>query len=138
MTVSISRPDIMAKLQRLEVPLYLPVLCGSIALFEIEGAAGAWTARMLTECIAAFLVAAQFMPEVRGAVRRILLATPIVLIAFSVASIIIELAWRFTYVGLVLLLLAVIAWRVLGPAERKLSLGPLPQWGARLRLRTQR
>ncbi len=71
---------------------------------------------MPMECVALFLVAARIMPEVRGADRRVMLATPMVLIALSAASIIVELAWKFTYVCL-LLLLAVLARRVLGTAE---------------------
>jgi O-antigen/teichoic acid export membrane protein len=116
---SFRRPDIFVKLQVIEIPLYYPILYGSIIWFGIEGAAAVWSVRTLLECIILFLIAGRRVHEVRETTRRFLLAVPPVVISFGLGIVIAGFAWKLAYAGLILFFFAVIVWfRIIPTAER--------------------
>lgn len=57
------RPDLTAKLHLLELPMYLVLLWWLIRVDGIEGAAIAWTVRMVLDAFVLFLVAKRLLPD---------------------------------------------------------------------------
>lgn len=113
------RPDIAAKLQSIEILLYLPVLYGAIHYGGIVGAAAGSALRMIVEAAVLFLIVARYMPAVRSVIRRLLAAVPLALAVLLIGSLLNGLIWKATFFAVALILLGGIAWRVaLSPAER--------------------
>jgi O-antigen/teichoic acid export membrane protein len=133
---SFRRPDIIVKLQLIEIPLYYPILYGSIIWFGIDGAAAVWAIRLLLECIVMFLIAGNYMHEVRETVRYFLLAIPPSLMVFGLGIVIGGLAWKFAYAGVILIFFALFAWfRILPIAERSFLIRH--PWNLAILLRTR-
>lgn len=60
------RPDLVAKLHCVELPIYLVALWFLLRTFGIEGAAIAWTLRSAADTIGLFLIGAKVVPFVRA------------------------------------------------------------------------
>ncbi|MCW3475480.1 oligosaccharide flippase family protein [Limobrevibacterium gyesilva] len=67
----IGRPDLNAKLTVAATALYIPALLGLIALLGIEGAALAWTLRVIATYASRLALCARSLPPVAGEVRRL-------------------------------------------------------------------
>ena len=79
-------PDVVARLHLIELPLYLALLWVLARLFGIDGAAAAWTLRATADCIALFLLAARFLPELAGVpgALRLVICAPLLLAVLPV------------------------------------------------------
>jgi O-antigen/teichoic acid export membrane protein len=113
------RPDLTAKLNFLELPIYLPLLWWLLFRFGIDGAACAWTVRVMLESLLLFAMAYRLLPTNVTLVRRMALTVAAGLVAIGVGSILpgLEIKALFLLVTLTGFVLA--AWFVvLSPEER--------------------
>ena len=57
------RPDVTAKLHMIEFPLYIPLVCGLIRGYGIEGAAAGWVLRVTLDAALLFWMAGRALPK---------------------------------------------------------------------------
>ncbi len=113
------RPDVTAKLHAIELPLYVALLWWAMTRFGLVGAAAAWTARMVADTTALFLLASRVLPEVRGIGMRLL--GPVLLAVAIAAAVRLphELLTRAAVCGVVLAVFGSVAWRAVMAADEK-------------------
>jgi O-antigen/teichoic acid export membrane protein len=118
----IGRPNLTATLHLLELPAYLFVLWRCIALWGIEGAAIAWTARVTVDAVALFILAKRFLPDgARGELRTGVLAFTalLVLVLGAVPQ---GFLSKTVFLSVATLGFLLIAWfRLLAPEERSFT-----------------
>ena len=115
----VGRPDITAKLHLLEAPFYFLLLWWLLKIWGIEGAAIAWTVRILLDTAFLFPVAGHVLPAAKPLIRKLLLFTvlPLFVLAAAVIASQREYEWLFSVMALPLYL--AFSWRyVLQPDER--------------------
>ena len=92
---SAGRPDLMAKLGLIALPLYLIGLWYALNNFGIEGAAIAWTLRVLIDTVAFFFLSGKIFPEVLAVSRiltgKLLVASLILLLVTFIHGMILKL-----------------------------------------------
>ena len=122
----VGRPDLSAKLHLLELPGYLFALWYLTTRYGINGAAIAWTARVLIDAAGLFLISNKFLPHGSQQVARItgLLATSLVFFAF--AAQVQGLIFKGVFLLLTLAGFVPLTWFIVfSPQERKLVQGRL-------------
>jgi O-antigen/teichoic acid export membrane protein len=122
------RPDLGAKLQLLELPVYLPVAWLFIDAYGIEGAATAWLIRVAFDTLALFLLASYVTGgEPVLSIRAAAFALSGLALAILMASLSIEQP-ASTVLGIgSSVAIALIAWRhMLDARERHVLLSILP------------
>lgn len=72
------RPDLVAKLHFVEVPIYLAVLWFLLGVYGIEGAAIAWTLRVGFDTLALFWLGGRLVPSVQALSLRVMATIGIV------------------------------------------------------------
>jgi O-antigen/teichoic acid export membrane protein len=120
------RPDFTAKLHLIEAAIYLPVLWALIAVAGIEGAAVAWTFRVLSDMIAQFLLTRRL---VAGGLRTLYVLLLPFVGTLAVLAIAIFLPSNVALKGLFLVValgvFAIVCWfRLLSVEERALVVRP--------------
>jgi O-antigen/teichoic acid export membrane protein len=65
------RPDLAAKLQALELPFYLPAIYWVTRRFGLEGAALAWTLRVVVDALLLFAISYRLLPQARELAARL-------------------------------------------------------------------
>jgi len=73
---SAGRPDLTAKIYLLELPVYLLLLKNLLDHRGIEGAAMAWTLRILMDTVFLFVLAVRLVPPLKGTTVRLLYVVP--------------------------------------------------------------
>jgi len=127
------RPDLAAKLQLLELPVYLVGLRFLIGAYGIIGAALAWLARNLVESAVLLGQARRLVPEIGPTLWRLGGAAGGATTALIVAMLLPTLAARIAFVTAASGVFAVGAWFLaLSPAERDRLKRPLQAGVARL------
>jgi O-antigen/teichoic acid export membrane protein len=122
----IGRPDLTAKLHLVELPFYLLLLWFLLGAMGIEGAAIAWTARVLFDGVLLVIFAERLLPPDPARVRSMLQAMGIALFAFALAAISMPLVLKCLVVGGGLIAYAFMGWfRVLAEEERLVVLKQL-------------
>ena len=117
---AIGRPDVNAKLAVVSVLPAVPLLALLVALAGIEGAATAWSLRVIASFALRLWLCARLYPPVRTEMPRLLPALGVALLALALAPI----SWPAA--GAALLLGAVVVWRRgLTHAERSYLAGRL-------------
>ena len=106
------RPDLGARLHLVELPLYLTAVWLLIRAHGIEGAAMAWLGRVSVDAIALFFLAARQLPRGRVGGPRLALAGAVALLALVTGCLLPGLAPRVLFASVVLLVAAVIGWRL--------------------------
>ena len=116
------RPDLTAKLQLLELPVYLAALIWLTKEYGIEGAAIAWTGRVALDALILFIMARRLLRiEVSFRPQGALL-TALGLAALALAGLPQGLMLKSAFLLVTLLGFVLVAWfRVLSPEERKLA-----------------
>jgi O-antigen/teichoic acid export membrane protein len=120
------RPDLTAKLHLADFPLYAIVLWILIHRYGLEGAAFAWSGRLLAENIVLFAMAKRVIVcPLRGAmVNHAVIAVAVVCIA--VGAFISDLQVKIGFLCVVLPMLAALGWRLMLDSEdRSLLVGDL-------------
>lgn len=118
----VGRPDLTAKLHLIELPLYFMGLFWLTKVYGIEGAAIAWTSRVIIDALVLFVLAKRFLPAPSSARVQTILLVAGALCAFGLATLFRGWEGKALFVGSIFLGFAVIAWFfVLSPDERKLA-----------------
>lgn len=113
------RPDLTAKLHVVELCLYLPGVWWMIGRWGINGAAMAWTARMVVDAALLLATVSRLLPDMRGLVVRIALGLGVGIFASVGAGLFSGLWVRAGYLVAVLAIFVPVAWfLVLGSEER--------------------
>lgn len=108
------RPDIIAIIHLIELPLYLAVLYWSLDVYGIAGAAASWTLRILLDYIVMFLVVSRLLPESKKVINinhsYMVLATVVFLFAFLANSV-----WQLKLLAwmVIVSMFAAFAWKIL-------------------------
>ncbi len=116
---SAGRPDLPAKMNMLEFPVYLALAWWLIGLYGISGAAIAWVARMAADMILLFLLTRFVLPASKPSINRLTptLAGALALMLFG--AVLDGIFIKGAFLALTLLVFAPIAWRlILTPRER--------------------
>jgi O-antigen/teichoic acid export membrane protein len=118
----VGRPDLTATLHLIELPLYLGVLWWLVGRLGIEGAAIAWTGRVMVDALFLFGLAKRYLPD-KGAIRLqtalVLGATLLILaLAALVEGPFIKGAFLL---GATLCFVLVMWFRILTPEDRMLA-----------------
>jgi O-antigen/teichoic acid export membrane protein len=118
----VGRPDLTAKLQVLELPVYLAALVWLTKAYGIEGAAIAWTSRVALDALILFIIARRLLPiEVSWRPQTALL-TALGLAALALAGLPQGLLLKSAFLLVTILGFVLVAWfQVLSPEERKLA-----------------
>lgn len=116
---SAGRPDIPAKLQLVELPVYVVGLVLLVRAFGVRGAAIAWALRLIIEAFLLFLLAHQLLPHKPGFLQRLSTATMAGYIAIYAVMFPASLVIRAGLLILIMLIFGLITWRLgLNPSER--------------------
>ena len=116
----VGRPDITAKLNMIELPLYLPIVLWAISVFGIVGAAFVWFARVLIDTAVLFFLARRFLYLGVSERRRYEIMIGVTLLLLLVAMLPMGIALRAVFLAVVLCGFAVVSWRNLDDQEKRL------------------
>jgi O-antigen/teichoic acid export membrane protein len=120
------RPEVTARLHLLELPLYLGGLWWLVRNWGIEGAAIAWTGRVVLDAVALFWMAGRYVPGSVGSLRRVALPLAGTQVAMVAGMLVRGVVWQVAYTAVVVPVFAVVMWRaVLGPSEKNVLAGLL-------------
>lgn len=115
------RPDLTAKLHMIELPVYVVILFWLTKMYGIEGAAIAWTARVIIDALVLFGVAERFLPSRSSVQFQTFLLIAGSLATFKVAALARSWEIKGLFLALTFLIFAAVMWFVvLSPRERKL------------------
>jgi O-antigen/teichoic acid export membrane protein len=119
--VQSARPDLYAKLALLELPLYVLALWVLLKGYGIEGAAVAWTARVVVDGAALAAMARQLLPASAPLLRRMALPGAIAVLTLLAATQLEGPAVKAAFLAVSLPAFSVMAWlAVLDDGERLL------------------
>lgn len=117
------RPDLTAKLDLLELPVYLAMLFLLIKTFGLEGAAAAWTIRAAVEMAALVLIARGVIPALKDVTTRAFARLVFGLTVLAAGAVLPNLPARLAFLAVVLPAFAGFAWRfTLKSEEREFAL----------------
>lgn len=118
---STGRPDIVAKLQAVELPLYLAAIYWATEHYGLSGAAIAWSSRVCVDALLMFAIAHRLLPRCRGFAVPLAASVVSALTIFYFAAVPSSLGTRAFLVVVVLAGLAGAAWfGVLVEDERRM------------------
>jgi O-antigen/teichoic acid export membrane protein len=122
----VGKPDLTAKLHLIELPAYLVALYWLIEAHGIEGAAIAWTARVVVDALVLFGLAKRFLPVGAAFRPQTSLLVALALVTLGLAALPQGLMLKGIFLLLTILGFVLVAWYlVLSPEERKLTQGLL-------------
>jgi O-antigen/teichoic acid export membrane protein len=122
----VGKPDLTAKLHLIELPAYLVALYWLIEAHGIEGAAIAWTARVVVDALVLFGLAKRFLPVGTAFRPQTSLLVALALVTLGLAALPQGLMLKGIFLLLTILGFVLVAWYlVLSPEERKLTQGLL-------------
>jgi O-antigen/teichoic acid export membrane protein len=113
------RPDLTAKFHLIEVTLYLPILWFMVKHYGVQGAAMAWTIRVLFDGAFLLFAGQHFLRQQDRFTGRMGASIVCALIVFWVATLPSTLPQRAAFLAVVLLLLLGISLIFLLPEERR-------------------
>jgi O-antigen/teichoic acid export membrane protein len=117
------RPDITAKLHLLELPIYVAVIWVLTKRLGIEGAAMAWSGRVIFDAVLLFFFAHRLLPHKPRFLPKLAATVAAGLLALCAATLPETLAMKAGFLTLSLLVFGLASWFwVLGPEERALVL----------------
>ncbi|MBZ5679976.1 MAG: flippase [Acidobacteriia bacterium] len=121
---AVGRPDLAAKLNLAEMPLYGVLLWFLLGHFGIAGAAIAWTIRVSIDCILLFLIAGKLLPHSAPGIRRLLLSCTAAMFTLLLSALLGPLSVKLIFVLIVGGAFLLATWRVvLTPQEKSLVWG---------------
>ena len=120
------RPDTVAKLHLLELPLYVVSLWWLLSVYGIKGAAMAWVLRVLLDTLMLFAMVYHFVPETVASIYRLAGMLGVALVVLTFYSLTADLLLRTALLSLTLAMFTPAAWfLILQPQERDLFKGKL-------------
>ena len=119
-----ARPDLIAKLHLLEMPIYVTGIFLLARSLGLVGVAIAWTLRVTIDAVALLLVARRTLHLPLVPSLGTAWAIPLMLIAFLGAGLATSTALRISYVGVVGALFTILSWKwLLSAPERDVLVG---------------
>jgi len=116
---SAGRPDIPAKLQLVELPLYVVGLVLLMRAFGVRGAAIAWALRLIVEAFFLFLLAHKILPHKPGFLLRLSIAAAVGYFALCAVAFPESAAIRAGLMVLCMVVFGLVSWRLgLNPSEK--------------------
>ena len=116
-----ARPDFSAKLALIQVPFYIGLFIALTEGYGIEGAAVAWTARIVVEAVVLFAFVGRLLPDARRLITRAVPTAAVTAAVLAIASQPDPVAVKALIVVIVGGAFAVVAWlRILSAEERGL------------------
>jgi O-antigen/teichoic acid export membrane protein len=109
---SAGRPDIPAKLQLVELPVYVVGLVLLVRTFGVRGAAIAWALRLIVEAFLLFLLAHQLLPHRPGFLMRLSTAAAAGYVAIYAVTFPESVALRTGLMILGMVVFGLVAWRM--------------------------
>ncbi len=107
------RPDMIAKLHMIELPLYCILLWQLIQFGGTQGAAIAWTLRLAADGLAVFLLAGTVLPGIAGKMNHKLSVLFMALLCFILTSSFENVFYKSGFFFAVILLFAWFVWRII-------------------------
>ncbi len=107
------RPDILAKLHMIELPLYCILLWQLIQLGGTEGAAIAWTIRLTADALAVYFFARVVLPDIAGKIKDKLYLLCMALLAFILMSSLENVIYRTGFFFAVILSFVWLVWFII-------------------------
>ncbi|WP_319409904.1 flippase [uncultured Desulfosarcina sp.] len=107
------RPDILAKLHMIELPLYCFLLWQLITLGGTKGAAIAWTMRLGADGLIVFLFAGKILPEIDGKIHNQLRILAMALLCFIVTAYFENVFYKSCFCLAVILSFAWFVWFII-------------------------
>jgi O-antigen/teichoic acid export membrane protein len=115
----VGRPELTFKLHLTELFPYLVAAWFLIRGYGIEGAALAWTARTALDLALFFWGGGQVLPECKETIRRLSRGLALTLPLIGLGALPLGLAWRATYLAVVMTGAPIIVWQRVLTAEEK-------------------
>ena len=113
------RPDIVAKLHLVELPIYLLVLVWLLKYYGITGAAMAGVGRIFVDTTVLFLCAKNLVPDSAFVNGIILKFVSVAIVFFVFSANLTVIYWKVAFCALAFLIFIIITWRfILEPSER--------------------
>lgn len=106
------RPDIIAKLHMIELPLYCILLWQFIQFGGTQGAAIAWTLRLTADGLAVFLFSGMVLPGISGKIKHKLSVLLMALLCFFLTSSLENVFYKSGFFIAVILLFFWLVWRI--------------------------
>ncbi|MGI9127218.1 MAG: flippase [Roseomonas sp.] len=128
---AIGRPDVTAKLSLALAAIFLPLSAALLPWLGIEGAALAWAARCVVDCLGRCWAAARLYPAVRGTIRDLL--WPIIPAALGLAALVPIGGWLWPVLlaALVFGLVFAAGWSIAAPQDKVSALALIRGKGRR-------
>jgi O-antigen/teichoic acid export membrane protein len=114
----VGRPDLVARLHLLELPLYLGLLFGLVSAWGVRGAAIAWVARAAVDAAGLYWLAARLEPGTRAAAWRAAALALAGAAVLGVGSLLGAMPVRIAWAAAAILVCGWLALRRLLPAAR--------------------
>lgn len=127
---AVGRPEVTAILHVIELPLYLPLLWWAVHTHGIEGAAVAWTARIMLDTVLLFLMVKRVCPEGSlsvGSMSKTLTSAFVVLV---VATLPLPFLWEVLFIASVLVAFGCHSWFGLLAREERVRVRHLFQYAS--------
>jgi O-antigen/teichoic acid export membrane protein len=124
------RPDLAAKLQAVELPLYLAAIYWATKNHGLAGAAIAWSSRVTVDALILFVLAYRLLPhrQSQGVLFRLAASVVAALAIFYCVTLPPSLAARAVMVTAVLLILAAAAWFAILVEDERATLRGMMVW----------
>ena len=128
---AIGRPDVTAKFSLVLAAIFLPLSAALLPWIGIEGAAMAWAARCVVDCLGRCWFAARLYPAVRGTIRDML--WPIIPAALGLAALVPMGGWLWPALlaALVFGLVFAAGWSIAAPQDKVSALALIREKGRR-------
>jgi O-antigen/teichoic acid export membrane protein len=128
---AIGRPDVTAKFSLVLAAIFLPLSAALLPWIGIEGAAMAWAARCVVDCLGRCWFAARLYPAVRGTIRDML--WPIIPAALGLAALVPMGGWLWPALlaALVFGLVFAAGWSIAAPQDKASALALIRRIGRR-------
>lgn len=110
---AIGRPDLPAKLNFIELPIYLLGFWWATNKYGIEGASAVWTMRALVDTWFLFLFAEKCLPVKTGTMRNLAYTLGAVLPIYAFGSLPFGIKIKAMFLGFVMVAFSFIVWRLL-------------------------
>lgn len=108
---SAGRPDIVAKLHLIELPIYITALWGLLSSMGVVGAAVAWTSRVALDALAFFWFAGKVMPELRSVSMRTAALTVLVSLLVGMLAFVSAMAIKLGFAFAILFGAVIVTYR---------------------------
>jgi O-antigen/teichoic acid export membrane protein len=128
---AIGRPDVTAKFSLVLAAIFLPLSAALLPWLGIEGAALAWAARCVVDCLGRCWLAAKLYPAARETMRELL--WPIVPAALGLAMLVPLGGWLWPTLlaALIFGLVFAAGWSIAAPQDKAYALGMIRRTGRR-------